>query len=216
MIDPALLTWKLFFEQSYGEDYNLINGRRYVNVYPGADGHPFLGENIFYRGNIIINNKVYREVEIKYDICDQHIILQYPYFSGNSDKIILVDKFIDGFEINGMLFRKYDFPETGPRFCQVVSQDHISCLYYWSKVLIKGLSTRSFFQYSAEKHLSYLAIENKLYPFNSRKSFLKLLPQEYNEEIKQLLRSNKIWIRDASDSQMRQIMIYCNSLIRPK
>jgi hypothetical protein len=215
-IDSTLLNWKSYFENLYGLDYNLINGRRYVNLYSTADGHPFLGENSFYRGNIIINNKSYKDVEIKYDICNQEILLQYKYFSGNTDIIILVEKFIDGFEMDGRLFRKYNFPETGPRFYQVVSQGNFFCLYYWKKEFNKGLSAHSFFAYSPEKHLSYLVIDNKIYHFKGRKSFLKLFPQKYNNDIKLFLRSNKLWIRNASDTQIRQLMDFCNELISQK
>jgi hypothetical protein len=213
LTDSTIFKLKSFFDQLYGADYNLINGRRYVNLYPTAAGHPFLGEDKFYRGNIVINNISYTNVDIKYDICNQKIHLQYPYFSGNTDKIILVEEFIYGFEIDGRLFRKYTFPETGPRFYQVVSQGNIYCLYHWKKELLKGLSGQSFFTYSPEKHLSYLVIDNKLSPFNRRQSFLKLLPRKYNKDIKLYLRSNQIWIRDASDIQIRHLMDYCNLLI---
>ena len=216
IIDSTVLNWKSYCEQLYGPDYNLINGRRYVNLYIIADGHPFLGDNSFYRGNIIINNKSYKDLEIKYDIYNQEILLQYTYFTGNTDLIILVEKFIDGFELDGRSFRKYNFPETGPRFYQVVSHGNIFCLYYWKKVLIKGLSTHSFFAYSPEKHLSYLVIDNKIYPFKGRKSFIKLLPQQYSKEIILYLRSNKLWIRNASDTQIRQLMDFCNELIGQK
>jgi hypothetical protein len=212
--DSTILKLKVFLEQLYGADYNLINGRRYVNLYPTAEGHPYFGEDKFYRGYIVINNISYTNVEIKYDICNQKIILQYPHFSGNKDIIILNGEFIEEFEINGRSFRKYTFPGTGPRFYQIISPGNLSCLYHWEKQLLKGLSVETYFKYSPEKRLSYLVIDNKLCPFNSRKSFLKLLPQEHNTEIKIYLRSYKIWIRNASDFQIRQLMDYCNELIR--
>ncbi len=214
MNDSIILNWKLYFNQLYGTDYNLINGTRYVNLYPTAEGHPFLGEDDFYRGNIVINNISYSNVEIKYDICNQKIILQYPYFSGNKDKIVLNEEFIEEFETYGRLFRKYLFPETGSRFYQVVSEGNIYCLYRWKKDLLKGSSTQSFYKYSPEKHFSYLVIDNELCSFNGRKSFLELFPGEYHKEILLFLRSNKIWLRDASDMQMRQLMDFCNKLIR--
>jgi hypothetical protein len=213
MNDSTILESKLYFEQLYGADYNLINGTRYVNLYPSAEGHPFLGEDKFYRGNIIINNISYSDVEIKYDICDQNIILQYPYFTGNKDKIILNEEFIEEFEADGRIFRKYFFPETGSHFYQVVSQGNIYCLYRWEKYLLKGSSALSFYKYSPEKHFSYLVIDNRICSFTGRKSFLKLFPGEYHKKILLFLRSNKIWIRDASDMQIRQLMNFCNELI---
>ncbi len=211
--DSNVLKWKSYFNQFYGADYNLINGIRYVNLYPSAEGHPFLGENSFYKGNLIINDLIYRDVEIKYDICNQEIILQYPYFTGNPDKIILIKEFIDEFEMDGRLFRKYTFPETEPRFYQVVSRGNIYCLYYWKKDLQKGSSVQSFYKYSPERKVSYLVIDNKLCSFSGRKSFIKLFPSQYHKKIIQYLKSNKMWIRNDTEIKIRQLMDFCNEII---
>jgi hypothetical protein len=211
--DSNVLKLKSYFNQFYGADYNLINGIRYVNLYPSAEGHPFLGEDSFYKGNIIINNLIYRDMEIKYDICNQEIILQYPYFTGNPDKIILIKEFIDEFEMDDRLFRKYTFPETGPRFYQVVSRGNIYCLYFWKKDLVKGSSVQIFYKYSPERKVSYLVIDNKLCSFSSRKSFIKLFPSQYHKEIIQYLKSNKMWIRNDTEIKIRQLMDFCNEII---
>jgi hypothetical protein len=214
-IDSAVLKWKLFFNQSYGTDYNLVNGIRYLNLYPSAEGHPFFGEDRFYNGKLVINKKVYQDVEFKYDIYNQEIILQYHYFTGSTDDIILIKEFIDEFEMDGKLFRKYTFPENIPRFYQVVSQgSNINCLYYWSKDLLKGSSVQSFFKYSPEKKISYLVIDNKINPFRGRKSFVKIFPSKYQKEIRLYLRSNKIWLRDASDMTIQKLFIHCNKLVQ--
>jgi hypothetical protein len=212
--DSTFLKWKLFFNQSYGTDYNLVNGIRYLNLYPSAEGHPFLGEDRFYNGKLVVNNKVYQDVEIKYDIYNQEIILQYPYFSGSTDKIVLVEEFIDEFEMDGKLFRKYTFPETAPRFYQVVFQGNISCLYYWKKDLLKGSSAQSFYKYAPEKKIPYLVIDEKLCFFRGRKSFVELLPSKYQKEIRLYLRSNNIWLRDANELTIQQLLNHCNKLVQ--
>ena len=213
-IDPDFLKWKSYFNQFYGADYNLMNGIRYINIYPSAEGHPFLGEDRFYQGNVVINNQLYRDVEIKYDIYNQKILLQYPYFSGSTDKIVLVGEFLDEFVMDGRLFRKYTFPENVPRFYQVVSKGNIYCLYYWKKDLLKGSSVQSFFKYSPERKLSYLVIDDKLRSFKGRSSFVKLFPSEFHKEIIQFLKSNKISIRDSDEIKIRQLMTHCNELIQ--
>lgn len=191
-----------------------MNGLRYINIYPSAEGHPFLDEDRFYQGNVVINKQLYRDVEIKYDICNQEIILQYQYFSGGTDKIILVKEFIDEFVMNGRLFRKYTFPENVPSFYQVVSKGNIYCLNYWKKDLLKGSSVQNFYKYSPELKFSYLVIDNKLRSFKGRSSFVKLFPPEYQKDIMQFLKSNKIGIRDADEITIRQLMTHCNELIQ--
>ena len=214
IVDSTFLKWKLFFNQSYGADYNLVNGIRYLNLYPTAEGHPFLGEDRFYKGTIVINKKVYQDVELKYDICNQEIILQYSYFEGSTDNIILTGEFVEEFELEGRLFRKYAFPETVPRFYQVVDKGNINCLYYWKKDLLKGSSVHTFYKYSPEKKVSYLLIDDKLNPFKGRKSFVELFPSKYQKEIRLYLRSNNIWIRDANELTIQQLLIHCNKLVQ--
>jgi hypothetical protein len=212
--DTTVLKWKSIFNQYYGADYNLVNGIRYINLYPSAEGHPFFGEDRFYNGKLVINNKVYQDVEIIYDIYNQEIILQYPYFEGSTDKIILTNEFIDEFEMDGKLFRKYTFPESAPRFYQVVSQGNINCLYYWKKDLLKGSSAHTFYKYSPEKKVSYLLIDDKLNTFKGRKSFVELFPSKYQKEIRLYLRSNNIWLRDANELTIQQFLIHCNKLVQ--
>jgi hypothetical protein len=205
---------KSFVDQLYGADYQLINGIRYIHLYPSAEGHPFLGEDRFYPGKLVINNIIYTDVEIKYDICNQKIILQYPHFSGNTDKIILNNEFIDEFEIDGRLFRKYAFTDVVPRFYQVVAPGDIDCIYYWNKELLKGISGNSFFSYSPEIKISYLVIDHKLYPFRGKRSFVKLFPSKYHKEIISFLKSNNIWFRDANDTNIQHLLVYCNKLVQ--
>lgn len=214
LTDSTISKLKSFVNQLYGADYQLINGIRYINLYPSADGHPYIGEDRFYRAKLGINKRIYNNVEIKYDICNQKVILQYPHFSGNTDKIILNNEFIDEFEIDGRLFRKYTFNDVVPRFCQVVAQGNIDCIYYWNKELLKGLSASSFFTYSPEIKTSYLVIDHKLYPFRGRKSFVKLFPSKYHKEIISFLKSNNIWFRDANDTSIQHLMVYCNKLVQ--
>jgi hypothetical protein len=212
--DSTVLNWKSFFNQSYGTDYNLVNGIRYINKYPSAEGHPFLGEDRFYRGKLVINNQIYPDMELKYDLCNQEIILQYPYFTGSTDKIILIKDFIDEFELDGKLFRKYTFPETAPRFYQVVTQGDIYCLYFWQKDLLKGSTVEYFYKYSPEKKVSYLVIDHRLFPFKGRKSFVNLFPAIYHAEILLYIKSNNIRLKDPDEIKIRQLLAYCNELVK--
>jgi len=208
---------KLHYDQLYGADYNLINGIKYLNLYPFSKGHPFLDDDKFYKGNLMINNELYQGVEIKYDIHNQQVILQYHHFSGSLDRIILIKEFINEFEINGKLFRQYSFPGTNPRFYQVVTHGEIYCLYYWTKELkLSGNSSDNLYKYMPEKKESYLVINQQPFLFRGRISFLKLLPEAIREEIKQFMKSNKIRLISANEYQIQQLLLYCNELIRSK
>jgi len=208
--DSTLYRWKNYFDLSYGPDYNLINGVKYLYLYSDIEGHPFFGEDQFYKGSLVIANREYQDVYLKYEIYNQNIILQYSPFSGGTDQILLKNEDIHEFKIDGKLFRKYSFSETGTRFYQVVTSGKTYCLYYWEKIL--NYSTLSAFNFSNQKKESFLVKNGKPYSFRNRRKFRKLFPVQYQKEIKQFIRKNKIRLKNESDSNIRHLLEFCNQL----
>ena len=110
--DAVFNEWKKFFDQSYGADFELVNGVKYLYPFFNPSDHPFLGENRFYTGSAVINGCKYPDLKIKYDICIQRIVLNHTFYSGEKEQIVLNNEFIDAFELDDKLFRKYSFSET--------------------------------------------------------------------------------------------------------
>jgi len=208
--DSAIYSWYKYFDISYGPDYNLINGIKYLYLYSNIGGHPFFGENQFYTGSLVISNREFQDVSLKYDLYNQNMILQYSPFTGGSNQILLKNEFIHEFKIDGKLFRKYSFPETGTRFYQVVTSGKIYCLYYWKKEL--NFSTLSSYNFSPQKKESYIVMNSKPYRFKNKKQFRKLFPVQHQKEIKQFIRNNKIRLKNESDNNMRRLLELCNQL----
>ncbi len=217
---PAQVTafneWKDFFNQSYGLDYNLVNGIRYLYPYARAFGHPFLGENRFYTGYAVINGQYYPELHFKYDICNQQIILNHTFLSGGTEQIIINYEIIDEYELEGKLFRRYSFPETGTRIFQVIESGNLSCLYTWEKKFEHNpTSSWNVYSFTSPKKKRYVLINDQLFPFLTKRSFLKLFHEEYKKEISQYIRKNHIWLKEVQDKTMQQLMVFCNQIIHP-
>lgn len=208
--DSTIYSWKKYFDLSYGPDYNLINGIKYLYLYSNVDGHPFFAENQFYSGSLVMADKEYQNVYLKYDLYNQNMILQYSHFIGGTDQILLQNEFIHEFKIDGTLFRKYSFPETGTKFYQVVTSGKIYCLYYWGKDL--NYSTLSFYNFTPQKKVSYIVKNGNPYRFKSKKQFRRLFPVQHQKEIKQFIRKNKIRLKNESDGNMRRLLVFCNQL----
>jgi hypothetical protein len=138
------------------------------------------------------------------------MILQYSPFAGGTDQILLQDEFIHEFKIDGKLFRKYSFPETGTRFYQIITSGKIYCLYFWGKDL--NYSTLSFYNFTPQKKVSYIVKNDKPYRFKNKKQFRKLFPVQHQKEIKQFIRKNKIRLKNESDDNMRRLFEFCNQL----
>ncbi len=215
--DSTIYNWEKYFYLSYGPDYNLINGIKYLNLYPTVIGHPFFGENQFYTGRLVIADREYQDVYLKYDIYNQNIILRYSRVAGGTAQILLHNEFIHEFKIDGKRFRKYSFSETGTRFYQVVTSGKLYCLYHWEKVLnYSPTSTSSLYNFTPQKKEAYIVMNGKLYRFKSKKQFLKLFPVQHQKEIKQFIRNNKILLKNESDGNMRRLLEFCNQLTENK
>lgn len=212
--DAVFNEWKEFFDQSYGADFELVNGIKYVYPFFNPSDHPFLGEDRFYTGYAVINGRQYPDIKIKYDICIQRIILNHAFYSGEKEQIILNNEFIDAFELDGKLFRKYSFPETGTKFLQVIESGELCCLYFWEKKFNDlPASIRNANSFSPLKKKTYLLLNKKIWPFNTKRSFLKIFPKEHQKQINQFIRTNKIWLKEAPDNMMFQLINYCDKLI---
>ncbi len=214
--DAAFNEWKEFFDQSYGADYELINGIKYVYPFFNSSDHPFLGEDRFYTGYAVINGRQFPDLKLKFDICIQRIVLNHPFFSGEKEQIILNNEFIDAFELDGKLFRKYSFPETGIKFLQVIESGDLCCLYFWRKKFNDlPQSIQNANSFSPPKKKRYLLLNNEIWPFNTKRSFLKLFPEGYQKQINQFIRTNMIWSNEVPDKMMHQLINYCDNLIHP-
>jgi hypothetical protein len=201
-------TWE-HFDHSYSSDYNLLNGRLYDLPY-SANTHPFLHSDQFRPGSIRLNEEDYTGISINYNIHDQQVVLQYLSNSGLTQKLILNQEFIESFQLDGKLFRKLSFPETGTRFFQVVRTGDISCYFYWVKKL--HMSSSSFntpYSYSKQTRKVYLYKEGQLHLISDRSSFATLYNQAYRKEIEQFLRREKIRFRNVSEESLSHLIDFC-------
>jgi hypothetical protein len=174
--------------ESYGPDQHLVNGIEYINLHIRTTGHKFLDEDEFYKGRVVIDGKDYKDVFLKYDIFNQQVLLLIDHHLGGNKQLILNNLRIDEFEINGRIFHKYTFPNSGTLFYQVIGNKKMACLYHFKKQEIP----RAIDQYS-------------------NRSFIRIFPDRQSE-IKSFIRLHKFQVKKLNDAQMQQLIIYCNSL----
>ncbi len=211
--DSSLIQWKTIYSRAYGSDYQLINGIKYLKIPPIAEGHPYLGSDAFSVSRLVLNRRLYNNAEIKYDICNQQIILRARPFSGVEEQIVLVNENVREFQLEGKTFRPFRFDHESPRIYQVIAGDSISCLYYWQKALVKGGVGDYYYKYLPETRKSYLLMDNELHRFRNRKTFIRVFPDEHQGAIRKYLRTNSINISRAGDSSMELLMTFCNNLL---
>ncbi len=74
-------------KEQLGIDPLLMNGVYYENPYYNAKGHPFLGDGDFYIGTVNFRNKTYEDVNLKYDIFNQQLIIDQSRVDNRSSVV---------------------------------------------------------------------------------------------------------------------------------
>jgi hypothetical protein len=213
--DQIVTQLNAYFNEMYGLDQKLIRGVQYYNKYPRSMGNGFLDSDAFVRGRVVINEVEYDDVKIRYDIYEQQVNLHFSYSSTTENTVILNRDVIEEFEMNGMLFRKYFFPETDTSFLQIISEGKVTCLYYWYKNLTNQTSLRYVYEFSDPRKKSFLLIDSVLYQYNGERQFVKLFP-ESKPALRKYFKQNQIRLRKAPDSTVMELIEFCNSLTDPE
>lgn len=201
-----------YFNEMYGLDQKLIRGVQYYDKYPRSMGNAFLGSDDFADGRLVINRVEYDHVSIRYDIYNQQVNLYFNYNPSTANTVILNRDNIEEFEMNGILFRKYFFPETDTSFFQIVKEGKITCLYYWYKILSYQTSLKYTYEFSDPQKKSYLLIDSVLYRYSGKRTFIQLFPDN-KSELRKYISQNNIKLRNASDPTVKKLIEYCDSLL---
>ena len=207
---------KEYFDQSYSADYNLWNGRKYQRFYNNSIGHPFLDTEEFTKGDLVIKGVLYENVLINYDISIQQVILEQAAGSTGNEQVVVDGETVDEFSLDGKLFRKMTFQETGTRFFQVVTGSEITCLLAWDKHMSITSAPGVPYSFTSGSRKSYLLVSGQLQPFRSTSSFIELIGKEHKKEIKRFIRQYGIQPRSASDFGLERLLNYCSSLAADK
>lgn len=210
--EKTMARLETFFQEQYGPDQFLVNGVRYYNTHTGCTGHKFFGNNEYTRGKLILENKKYHDVFLKYNLYDQQLILQHLYKRQIYYEIILSNSRIREFELEEKLFRKCYFPCTDTLFFQVLEEGDLACYYHWSKVLIPT-KTETYWQgeFSGQKRTSYLLKQSTLYEFKGARSFARVFGEDKSLVLK-YIRKRKIRIKKTEDAEMMNLIRECNRI----
>ena len=190
------------FRSAYGPDQNLVCGVRYYNLHIRYDGHKFFMDDSFARGKLILDNGIYPDVFLKYDLYGQQLILQVTYSDGNYNEIIITDSRLRGFDLEGRTFRKLYFPETDTLIFQIIGEGDPVCIYHWKKEIIQNaFGLTRIYEFSKMDRKSYVVTNSSLHRFKGARSFSKIFP-DYRAEVLKYIRRQKIRLRKTGDAEM--------------
>lgn len=199
-------------ERKYGSDADLVNGEKYYYPYRQSGGDPFLYPQPR-AAMILIHDKEFHGQQLRYDIFNQKLILDYQDLYGAKNSLVLRDEWVETFSFGDRVFVRMKDMEGKEAYFQLVSGGHVNCVYRWSKDHMLNLSSGvSGYYFTEPKKESFLVIEGEFYPYRNNRSFLKALDPGIQRTVKSFMKEGKLKVNKAQDAQVRQLVEYCNSL----
>lgn len=202
------------YDQLYGLDMLLYNGKKYFSDFNPIQGHAFWGRNDYFKGDIYLKGKVFRNNLLKYDLLRQEFILSYSSNGEQHHPIVLTSALIDSIKTQDVIFVQNSYSGIPQTFVQKIHQGKVSCYISWIKTKYEKLYNNYVrIAVSKEKKDYYLVVDSKVNSFHNGKTFVKLFSKKNQKKIKKYLNDNKIRFKDIGDKELEQLVLFSESLM---
>ena len=208
---------KLFtsFDSRYGKDPNLYKGPKYFIEKNYEFGFPFWKQNNAFTGKLVLNNALYDNLLLRYDVYKQKIILEFTDQFGANTQIILNNNELNSFNLGSNYFIKNPFSDIREAFLLVINNDSISCYIAYRKDY-KYLNTisKTGFGYTDVLTKKIIVVADVRFIFTGKRSFLKSLPENVQVPTKKYLSETGMNIRKAGNNQLAELFLYMNNTLQ--
>jgi len=200
-------------EKEYGINQELINGLLFENKNQDAIGHPYFLNYYSNQGSVIYRGKHYSNLNLRYDIHDQQVLLIYV-FDSVEYKLHLQKEFITEFTIENKKFISEAFGASEDAiFYQVIGEGFpIEILRFWEKGLSNIYANNSDEKMFSENNETFILFNNKLVSFNGNRSFTQKFSSRSKTAIRKFFRKNKTKVKHANDFEMELLVEFINTL----
>jgi len=200
-------------EEEYGIHQELLNGLLFESKNQEAIGHPYFLDYYSNQGSVIYRGKRYSNLNLRYDIYDQQLLLIYPVKQAEY-KLYLQKELITGFKVENKTFEKKSFAANEEsKYYQVFGEDlPTKILYYWEKGLSKLYANNSDDKMFSEQRETYILLHGELHSFSGNRSFVRKFSSELAKAIKQYLRLNNLKVKLADDEEMERLLEFIHSI----
>lgn len=201
------------------ENTSIFNGLRYKEEFRTLEGnHKFYLTPNFIKADIVYDGQSYFDIKMKYDLYEDHIIVNLATNSGSSILQLLSDK-IESFTIKGHNFIKLlDNHTTNSNdiitgIFEIAYKNSNLILYKKNKKIAKKHLTKKYIYYSfSKKNQYYFYFNNDFYIINSKSSVVKIFPN-YKKEINSFYNKNKNLLNSDFDAFIMQLSVRISNLI---
>ena len=220
-----------YFNNLYGADNLLINGRIYMFPNYQAKGNPFFYGEKIKNCDISINQKIFKDNKALYNIENDNLII-LKEINNNRLFIELNNNLIDSFIISvnpyfntkqtaplqyettqiEKFFVKKKFIKTDSLgFCEVLYQNKITLLKKHKKEFQEKISEETpHGMYSKQKTDLYMKKDNKFISINKKREFFTIF-NSYKKEIRHFMKKNNINYRKINDFKLIKLVRFCEN-----
>jgi hypothetical protein len=198
----------------YGFDPLLYNGKVYSDFFDKSIvGNQYLIESDFSKGEIVIKGIKYRNININYDIYNQHLLLKFEDVNGAKRILIISKAWLNGFTIDNRVFEKIDSLKPDQQLYQVIGKGSVRVVYFWKKELkTSNVSGDAYYFFSAPVKELFVSINNQFKKYKNNRTFILAFEPKKQGLIKRYIRQNKIRLKWASDQVILNLVQYCNNI----
>jgi len=192
-------------------DQILYSGVEWHPAMPMAAGHEFFLTSEALSGTVIIDGITFKDVRMKYDICNDGIIVLWK----NGSPIIIDSKKVDEFTVvyNGLPRRFINLRETYPGirgFAEIMYQGTSSVIAKHIKFVSKNPAGANYAEFTEETKY-YLVVNGNCFQVRNRSSFLDLMG-EYEVPVRKFLRQKNLYLSNNSPEGFINAAAFYDSL----
>lgn len=206
--DNKAATYLLFDNLVGPENTGIFQGVEYIEQHRIInDKHKFFGSYDFIPGTVIYDGQPYYDINLKYNIFEDLVIVQLMNSRGENS-FQLYDNKLDGFNINGQEFVNLksnpEDPSVGGIF-ELLFEEEGTLVLKKHKMKEKTLLDRHFLHHEFEpaEPRYFFRKGGKYYKISSR-SMADVFPEQ-KQEIRKFFRSNRKLLRNQPDEFMLRL-----------
>ena len=201
-------------EKTYGLDDRLINGLLYVNKHPRANKHPFFLNDQWKEGIVYINENVYKDLYLNYNIDTEEIILYHKFDNKRNIQIILNNNIIDSIQIANYIFinaKHLNLENYRSGFYELVYRGSFTAVKKHKKEFYEKYTTFDPHGTYSNTNTVLLFIMEKgdIIKIKNRSGILKQF-SSIKRPIKRYLRNNGITYKKINKHQLFKLLQYCD------
>jgi hypothetical protein len=210
----AAATYSDEIQQNPSDKQILLNGRIWWNQYSRVTGDQFFLGNMFSKGYVTFNGRKFEDLDLKYDIYNDELLLSiksYPVIIMNKE---MVDSFslVLGNKIFHIINAGNDSSSVLRGYLNVL-YDGPSSLYvkYIKKIQPLAVDGKNDLFY--QEHLVYLRKGTEILPVEGKRKLLNLL-EDKKREIRDYLKNNQIKVMQKDPYTFIPVLKYYDSIIK--